>query len=241
MSATQVIYEYNETHITKDGKYLEIELAGQKFPLELKNVGSVENSVYIAWLDTHPDHPDVPPGLPHAAAVERANLILEMVQRGQEVTTIVTPNSSKSIPSIQEAVAIVSRALGKHINFIILPGGKNEDEVSKQSAIAPVMYHNVTSPDAKFLGITQSDIDILLENNLHGKGLLTIDDVYTSGKTDEAVQEILNRVLHLPDDYRHPLVCIARESEYVDGYPHKAPDHVFATMHLPEFTHGFHN
>ncbi|MFZ2025032.1 MAG: hypothetical protein WAV51_02020 [Microgenomates group bacterium] len=236
------IREYDESHITADGKFLEIDLAGQKFPLELRNVGGEENPIYIAWLDTHPDHKGVPVGLSHASAVERADLILEMVRKGQEVTTIVTPDSSKSLPSIKETVDIVSHALGKHINYIILPGGREENEVAIESAIAPIAYRNVTSGDAdKFLGISATDLAILLRDNRYGKGILTIDDVYTTGGTDIAVQKILNTILRLPDTVRHPLVVLARESEYFGKYPHPAPDHVFSIIHLPEFTHGFHN
>jgi len=235
------IREYNERHITKDGKFLEIELAGQKFPLELRNVGSTEHPIHIAWLDTHPDHDGVPVGLPHAAAVERAELIVTMVRKHhQEVTTIVTPTSSKSIPSIRETATIVSDTLGRTMNFIILPGGREENNVAQESAIAPVSYRNVTSPNSdKYLGITAADLAMLLQHNPHGRGILQIDDVYTSGGTDFAVQNILNTVLHLPETYRHPLVVLARESEYYGAYPHKAPDHVFPVIHLPEFTHGF--
>lgn len=237
------IRTYTAADISDDKKSLQITLDKQLFLLPLVNVGNEEKPTYIAWLDTHPDHADVPEGISHAAAVERADLILEMERKhGQDVTTIVTPDSSKSIPSIQETVDIVSHSLKKHINFIILPGGKNENEVAKQSAIAPVAYRNITSANTdKFLGITGADIEIILQHNHQGKGILEIDDVYTTGGTDNAVQKILNTILHLPDTARHPLIVLARESEYDETYPYKVPDHVFANMNLPEFTHGFHN
>lgn len=235
------IATYSEHHISPDGKFLHITLNQQTFPLPLVNVGNTEHPAYIAWLDTHPDHEGVPLGLAHATAVERANILCKMVtEKNQHITTIVTPDSSKSIPSIQETVAIASDKLKRKFNFIILPGGKDENEVAKRSAIAPIAYRNVTSPDHdKFLGITASDLQTIIDCNLQGAGIVEIDDVYTSGGTDDAAQNVLNTILHLPSTFRHPLIVVARESQYDSGYPHKAPDHVLAVMHLPEFTNGF--
>lgn len=230
---------YDENFITKDGKFLEIELASQKFPLELRNVGSVEHPAIIAWMDTHPEHEGVPIGLAHATAVERADVIVKMVRDcHQDITTIITPNSSKSIPSIEETVAIASQKLGRAFDFIVLPGGKDEDAVSRESAIAPVAYRNVTSPNEnKYLGVTAKDLNTLLQAHTQGKGIVQIDDVYTSGGTDNAVQKILNIIFHLPDTTRHPLIVVARESPCDEHYPHKVPDHVFPVIYLPEFVH----
>lgn len=232
---------YSEHNISPDRKFLQIRLNNQTFSLPLVNVGGDEHPAYIAWLDTHPAHEGVPQGLAHATAVERANLICKMMTEYKyDFTTIVTPDSSKSIPSILETVEIASERLKRKFNFIVFPGGKDENEVSLRSAIAPVSYRNVTSLETnKYLGLKQTDLDTLLRENRQGKGILKIDDVYTSGGTDNATQSVLNTVFQLPDSFRNPLVVVARESTYDKGYPHKAPDHVLAVMHLPEFTNGF--
>ncbi len=230
---------YTENHISPDGKFLTIDLNNQHFPLALRNVGSEDQPVVIAWMDTHPEHDSVPIGLAHATAVERADVIVKMVRNyHQDITTIITPNSSKSIPSIEETVAIASEKLGRAFDFIVLPGGKDADAVERESAIAPVSYRNVTSPNEnKYLGVTAKDLNTLLHAHARGKGIVQIDDVYTSGGTDSAVQKILNTIFHLPDMARHPLIVVARESSYDSNYPHKAPDHVFPVIHLPEFVH----
>jgi|GEM_PF-6359755 len=230
---------YTENNISPDGKFLNIQLNNQNFPLELRNVGLEEHPAYIAWMDTHPDHQGVPIGLAHATAVERADVIVKMVRDyHQDITTIITPNSSKSIPSIEETVAIASQKLGRTFDFIVLPGGKDEDAVGKESVIAPIAYRNVTSPNEnKYLGVTAKDLNTLLQAHTRGKGIVQLDDVYTSGGTDSAVQKILNIIFHLPDTTRHPLIVVARESPCDEHYPHKAPDHVFPVIYLPEFVH----
>jgi len=230
---------YTEHNISPDGKFLHIELNNQTFPLELRNVGSQEHPAIIAWMDTHPDHDFVPIGLPHAAAVERAQLLVRMSHQYQkDVRAIVTASSTKSIPSIQEAVTIASKLLGHELHLIILLGGtdKNKDELAKRSALPLVSYINITSQGKeKYVGITKENLDLLRKIHAAGKEIWEMDDIFTTGETSGGVQKTIDIALGLPILTRRPLIVVARESPYDALYPHKAPDHVFALRHLPEF------
>ena len=230
---------YTEHDISPDGKFFTIELNNQKFPLELRNVGTMENPAYIAWMDTHPDHESVPIGLPHAAAVERAHLLVKMSNHYQkEVGAIVTASSTKSIPSIQEAVEIASKLMGHELHLIILLGGteKNKDEIAKLSALPLVSYTNITSQGKeKYVGITKDNLDLLRKIHAAGKEIWEMDDICTTGGTSGGVQETVDNALGLPILTRRPLIVVARESPYDALYPHKAPNHVFALRHMPEF------
>jgi len=236
------VRQYGAEHITLDGKYLRIVLNNHPFDLKLKNAGG-EAPVYMAWLDTHPpdkNHPDVDPLLPHASAVERARLIKKIDSFYKlDIKTIITPASLKSIPAIEETVEIASEMLDKPLALIILPGGKVKEKVKRVSIIPPISYHNVTSPvDDKFLGISRDGYELLRELNPMGKGILMVDDVYTTGGTDDGMQRVINEVLHLPQDTRHPLVVVATESAYGEKYPEQPPEHVFSLIHIPEFIGG---
>lgn len=230
---------YTENNITPDGKFLNIELNNQSFPLELRNVGNTEHPAYIAWMDTHPDHPHVPVGLPHAAAVERAQLLVKMANYyRKDVRAIVTASSTKSIPSIQEAVQIASKLMGHEVHLVILLGGseKDKDELAKRSALPLVSYTNITSQGKeKYVGITKDNLDLLRKLHIEGKEIWEMDDIHTTGGTTGGVQKTVDEALGLPITFRRPLIVVARESPYDDLYPHKAPDNVFALRHLPEF------
>jgi hypothetical protein len=233
---------YGKEHITSDGKFLEIKLNDRLFPLILTNVGGNETPAYIAWLDTHPpdeNHKNVDPELPHASAVERARLIQQLDSAENPIKTVVTPASSKSIPSIKETVEIASVLLNKPLAFIVLPGGKDKSAIEKASCISPIAYRNVTSPENdKYIGISKEDRELLDTLNPHGEGIITVDDVYTTGGTDYGIQNVLNYVFNLPEDTRHPLVVLATESAFGEGYPKQAPSHVYSIIHLPEFIGG---
>ena len=234
---------YGAEHITPDRNFLRIVLNNQPFDLKLTNVGGEDTPAYIAWLDTHPrdiNHPDVDPNLPHASAEERAQLIVKMKSFYDcDLTTIITPASSKSIPSIEETVRIASDMLHTHLELIILPGGKDKEQVAGESILPLVVYHNVTSPvEDKYIGITHDGYELLRKLNPKGDGMLMVDDVYTTGGTDDGMQTVINRVLHLPEHTRQPLVVVATESVYGLNYPKKPPEHVFSLIHLPEFIGG---
>lgn len=237
---------YGAEHITPDRKFLRIMLNNRSFDLKLTNVGGEQTPAYIAWLDTHPpdaQHPDVDPNLPHASAEERAHLIARMVSfYKRDITTIITPTSTKSIPSIEETVWIASHTLQKNLKLIILPGGKDEGKIAQDSVLPPVVYHNVTSPiDDKFIGIKSEDYEWVQGLDSTKDGILCIDDVYTTGGTDFGMQTVINRTLHLPEHTRHPLVVLATESPYGIQYPTKPPEHVFSVINLPEFVGGLPN
>lgn len=238
--ALPLVRTYSPADITPDGKFLEIALNGIVFPLELRDVGNEQQPVVIAWLDTHPDHVGVDPKIPPAAAYERAHLIkLLDEQDTRPITTIVTPYSHKSIPSIEQTVEIASDILHRDLSLVILPGDKDYAKAQEQSDIPVVAYQNVTSGgENKFLGITKDGIQILEATAAAGNRIIEIDDVFTTGGTDGAVQDVINQICGFPSDTKQPLIVVAREAAYGPGYPPATPNHVFPLINLPEFVGG---
>lgn len=236
------VRRYGPEHISSDKTQLRIMLNNHPFDLKLTNVGGVDSPVHIAWLDTHPrdeQHPDVDVDLPHASAEERARLIAKIDSfYNLGITTIVAPESSKSTPAIIETVEIASGILKRKLELVILPGGKDEARVLHESVIPPVTYQSVTSSDNKFMGVSEEGIEKLFRCKKDGSDIMLVDDVFTKGGTLDAMQKVLNKALHLPDGTKHPLVVVATESVYGQGYPTLPRENVFSCIHLPEFIGG---
>lgn len=207
----------------------EIQINRAVFRLPLINVASEEKPVWIAWLDPNPAKN---PLLSEAAALEMAQLI--GVHRPR---LVVTPASTKSNHFVQEAVLRACAWCSTPIDFMVLAGGKNQEEVVKTAGSEDLVtaYHPVTSPtEPKYMGLTTEQAYRI--RSLNGSdGLLFVDDVRTTGGTAEAFQKLAGRVLATPEDFRYPEAMLAAESVYGPDYPASLPSHVQTLIHIPEF------
>jgi len=232
---------YGPESVSPDKKFLTISLSNILFKVELRNVGTRDKPIYIAWLDTHPpdedSHKGVDPLLPDAAARQRASLI-KMLYLANRLNPkiVVTPDSVKSIPSIRETVKFASLLLGRELPLIILPRAKDRESLARLSPEICVPYLNVTSPTVpKYLGITPEDTYLLKTSCPDGEGIMMLDDVYTTGGTYEGGIGVTKEALGLTVMPTVPLVVVATESVYDKNYPGKIPPHVYPIIHLPEF------
>lgn len=205
----------------RDGKdWLHIQLDGRGFLLPLVNVGSRAETHAICWLN--PD-PSVNPELAEAAARSMAMLLKKMKPR-----LIVTPPSIKSGPFIEEA----SRHLGNDVQVITLIGGDSRSEVERQSGRPAVEYIPVTrlaTGEPKYLSLTAEMRRDIQRKTPNGSRLAMVDDVYSTGATIRAMEQLLGVA-------GHRIRVLARESILDPGYPPSLASNMETVLFLPELT-----
>lgn len=218
-----------------NGKYrLQIQLATTPFSLPLVhlNFPGVEEAA-IGWFDPNPQkNPQID---------EAATLTMETMLKKIKPKFVVMTNSTKSEHFIREAV----KKLPPDTRLIVLPSGSEEmckDDIEGRSVGTLTRYTPVTGTP-KLMGYpkqTEGQTDYVTLEQLkkmcpNGKGLVIVDDVYTTGATSVAMESVLG----LGEGDKHQLAVIAIERQY-DGTngtyrPKHVPKNVHAAFNLTEF------
>ena len=219
------IGEYNGRH------RLNITLAktGFKLPLVHLNFPNVEEAA-IGWFDPNPN---VNPQIDEAATITMTDMLKRIKPK-----VVVMTNSTKSEHFIKEAV----KKLPKGTRLIILPSGSEEEkgrEIEESSAGELLTYTPVTGTK-KVMGYPKKadgQVDYLTLEELKkfcpdGKGLVIVDDVYTTGETVKAMETVLG----LGEEAKHEIAVIAIEKQYDGQYREKKlPKNIHAAFNLTEF------
>lgn len=215
------------------GRYrLNITLAktGFKLPLVHLNFKDVEEAA-IGWFDPNPF---VNPQIDEAATITMTDMLKRIKPK-----VVVMTNSSKSENFIKEAV----KKLPKGTRLIILPSGSEKvdgrEEIQGRSEGELHSYTPVTGTK-KVMGYPKKadgQVDYLTLEELKklcpdGKGLVIVDDVYTTGETVKAMETVLG----LGEEAKHEIAVIAIEKQYDGQYREKKlPKNIRAAFNLTEF------
>ncbi len=199
------IYRPEDIKFRDGNPYLSIILGQMAIELVLKNVGSEEKPIWIAWFD------------PREAQVQKAGTeaLIQMLDEMGHLGLAITPFSSKSGPMIEEACREVKLPL------LTLKGGKDEDllreEVGENGRIYG--YYPITSPDnPKYMAFDEQSRQLILKTVKNGQQIGIIDDVYSSGATIKATLIGLREILgDLYDDTLIEVVTVAREGIIHNG------------------------
>lgn len=212
-----------------EGKYrLHIILAKTGFLLPLVHLNiPYPNEAAIGWFDPNPGKN---PQIAEAAGETMGNMLKKICPK-----VVVMTNSTKSEYFIQEAV----KKLPKGTRLILLPSGVDEKDVNNRSSSETIDYIPVTGT-RKWIGYPkkeESKQDYLSLEELkklcpNGNGLVIVDDVYTTGATVKAMEEILE----IKATDKHKVVVIAIEKKFNGRYENSiAPKNVQAAFILTEF------
>lgn len=219
-----------------DGKYrLRIHLAETDFflPLVHLNFPGVEEAA-IGWFDPNPEkNPQID---------EAATIAMGMMLKKMKPTVAVMTNSTKSEHFISQAVGQFSPTT----HLIVLPSGSEEicrQNIIDRSVGTPTRYTPVTGTP-KIMGYPSpqdGQLDYMSLTQLqticpNGKGLVILDDVYTTGSTTKAMESVLGLQKH----GKHHVIVVAVERQY-DGSTHlyrgtDLPKNIHAAFYLSEFT-----
>lgn len=202
---TSKVYRPEDIKYHGEEPYLEIILGQMVLELALKNVGSDEKPVWIAWFD--PKEEEV------KTAGTRA--LVEMLSKLDNVAIAITPFSTKSIPMIREACVEVELPLFNLIGSHDFNGIRDLTEDGDQI----YTYNPITSQDKpKYLAFGQAVTTHIKTAIRSGEKVVIIDDVYSSGETVKAILGGMQDILG--DDYDPSLievVTVAREGVLHNG------------------------
>lgn len=212
-----------------EGKYrLHIRLSKTGFLLPLVHLNiPYPDEAAIGWFDPNPEKN---PQIAEAAGETMGNMLKNINPK-----VIVMTNSTKSEYFIRKAV----KNLHKGTRLILLPSGVDEEEVNYRSSSGTRDYIPVTGTK-KWMGYPkkeESRQDYLSLEELkklcpNGNGLVIVDDVYTTGATVKAMEEILK----IKETDKHKVVVIAIEKKFNGRYENSiAPKNVQAAFFLSEF------
>ena len=133
-----------------------------------------------------------------------------------------------------EAVRTANSKTQKHIECIVLLGGKEEESVQEGLADHRVHYFPITTPEGKWTGITAGDKKRLLVCAPDPEQVLILDDVYSRGGTIRGVFTLINGIYERPDDSEFSVNVIAVEQPVHDLNPKNIPPYIRAVMIIPE-------
>ncbi|MDH5532811.1 MAG: hypothetical protein OEX81_00090 [Candidatus Pacebacteria bacterium] len=199
------IYRPEDIQFRDDQPYLEIILGQMVLELALKNVGSDEEPVWIAWFD------------PREEEVKNAgtSALIEMLGKLDNVALAITPFSSKSMPMITEACDEVELPL------LDLLGSRDFDEIKAQTHLEDriYVYNPITSPDKpKYMAFGRQIEKHIKSAIKAGEKIVIIDNVYSTGATIKAIlgglKDILGRSY---DPNLIEVVTVAREGVIHNG------------------------
>lgn len=191
----------------RDGTpFLEITLGQIVLELALKNVGSEEEPVWIAWFD------------PRVEEVRNAGVsaLVEMLSKIDDVVLALTPFSFKSGPMINDAC--------KELNLPILTlqGSHDLEELKSQVGGDEKIYgyHPITSQNKpKYLAFGKEVRNYIASIIKLGKKIVIVDDVYSSGNTIKTIllglKDILGSDLYAQAQIE--VVTVAREGVIHNG------------------------
>lgn len=199
------IYRPEDIKFRDGNPYLSIILGQMAIELVLKNVGSDEKPIWIAWFD------------PREVQVQKAGTeaLIQMLDEMGYLGLAITPFSSKSGPMIEAACREVKLPL------LTLKGGKDEDmlreEVGENGRVYG--YYPITSPEnPKYMAFDEQSRQLILKTVKNGQQIGIIDDVYSSGATIKATLIGLREILgDLYDDTLIEVVTVAREGVIHNG------------------------
>ncbi len=212
-----------------DGKYrLHIKLAKTGFLLPLVHLNiPYPDEAAIGWFDPNPEKN---PQIAEAAGETMGNMLKNIKPK-----VVIMTNSTKSEYFILKAV----KKLPKRTRLILLPSGYDKKDVDNRSSSRTKGYIPVTGTK-KWMGYpkkeeTQQDylsLEELKKLCPGGKGLVIVDDVYTTGATVKAMEEILE----IKENNKHKVVVIAIEKKFNGHYENNiVPKNVQAAFFLSEF------
>lgn len=201
------IYRPEDIKFRDGNPYLSIILGQMALELILKNVGSQESPIWIAWFD------------PRESQIKNAGTesLIQMLDNMGHLGLAITPYSSKSGPMIADACREV------RLPLITLKGGKDEATLKEQVGKAGKVYgyYPITSHDQpKFMAFDTYSQQLILKTIRNGQQIGIIDDVYSSGATIKAALEGLKEIIG--DHYNDALievVTVAREGVIHNGDP----------------------
>jgi hypothetical protein len=201
------IYRPEDVKFRDGNPYLSIILGQMALELVLKNVGSQEKPIWIAWFD------------PREVEVQKAGTeaLIQILDDMGHLGLAITPFSSKSGPMIQEACREVNLPL------LTLKGGKDEAVLKEQVGNNGRVYgyYPITSPDSpKYMAFDEQARQVILRTIKNGQQIGIIDDVYSSGATIKATLIGLKEILgDYYDDTLIEVVTVAREGVIHNGDP----------------------
>lgn len=227
----ETIPTFGPRNITRiDGmQRLDVVLAHTHFALPLVHLDIPEFHVdaAIGWFN--PD-PNVNPQIDEASTIIMGDMF-----RALDAKVVVMTNSSKSEHFIQMAM----RDLPPEATLIILPGGKAESEgaaIQDRSSGTLISYTPVTGTP-KVMGypkgaMNRDELRALCPN---GKGIVIADDVYTTGETVRAMEQVLG--LGETDEYHVAVIAIEKQYDGATGRyaDHPLPANLHAAFGLTEF------
>jgi hypothetical protein len=201
------IYRPEHIKFRDNQPYLEIILGQMVLELALKNVGSDEEPIWIAWFDPREEE----------VGEAGSNALVEMLGKLDNVALALTPFSSKSMPMIKAACDEVKLPL---LNLI---GSRSFEDLKTQTDVDDRIYayNPITSPDKpKYLAFGVQTEKHIRSAIRAGEKIVIIDDVYSSGATVKAILGGLQDILE--DEYNPDLievVTVAREGVLHNGDP----------------------
>ncbi len=172
-------------------RILTVELAGRAIDLPLIDGTPVINGVphieeWIAYFDPRVER------VKEAGALELAQRVLAL-----DIDVMVTPSSDKSLPMMRRVQRIVAD-YGKYVNLVILTRGKPGSPEMRdciQNAADKIIYRPITSGNEDRIMVASPEDEQRLGKYLQNYDRLGIlDDVYSTGKTIQAVKYLIDCV-----------------------------------------------
>lgn len=204
---TPKVYRPEDIKYREDQPYLEIILGKMVLELLLKNVGSDEEPVWIAWFDPREEE----------TKTAGTSALVEMLNKLDKVALAITPFSSKSIPMIRQA------CIDTELPLFDLIGSRDFTEISELTDrdYRIYAYNPITSPEKpKYLAFAHKVEKHILTAVKRGEKIVIIDDVYSSGATVRAILDGLKDILgDLYDPSMIEVVTVAREGVLQNGEP----------------------